>query len=68
MPHVLRPGGFALYDLADQNQTGGGAFEAVEWKSVQELLLLLLKHFEKLIKFETDSMWSWLLLQKSGRA
>lgn len=61
---VLRPGGFALYDVAVQGQAGGASFEAVKWESDEGVILLILKHFQKLLKVETEADWKWLLVQK----
>jgi len=61
---VLKPGGFALYDIAIQGEAGGGAFEAVEWDSEETLFLLMLRYFGKVLKVETEKSWKWVLLQK----
>lgn len=61
---VLKPGGLALYDIADQEVGGGGPFEAVEWSTVRELLMMPFKHYRRLLKFEAEGVWSWFLLQK----
>lgn len=61
---VVKPGGYALYDLADQSQAGGGIFESVQWKFEQEVFLVTLKYFRKLVKVESEDMWQWFLFQK----
>jgi len=62
---VLKPNGFALYDITIQSTSGGGgSFEALEWKSEEAVFLTALKHFHKVLKVETEIAWKWLLLQK----
>jgi SAM-dependent methyltransferase len=61
---VLKPDGYALYDIAMQTKIGSGPFEALEWKSEEAVFLTALKHFRKVLKVETEAAWKWLLLQK----
>jgi hypothetical protein len=61
---VLKPNGFALYDIAIQTTSGGGSFEALEWKSEEAVFPTAMKHFHKVLKVETEIAWKWLLLQK----
>lgn len=61
---VIKPDGYALYDIAlQQENQKQGAFEAVGWESEEELFLLMLKHFKRVIKVETEPGWKWMLLQ-----
>lgn len=60
---VLKPGGYAIYDVAIFD-SGAGAFEAVEWQSEEEVLLLALKQYRKILKIQMDGTWKWMLLQK----
>ena len=58
---VLRPNGYALYDISIQN---GGAFEAVDYDSEETAFAMIWPHFQKIIKVETEKQWKWALLQK----
>lgn len=61
---VIKPDGYALYDIAlQQGNQKQGAFEAVGWESEEALFLLMLKHFKRVVKVETESGWKWILLQ-----
>ncbi len=63
---VVKPRGYALYDIgwsAHSNQSGAGPFEAVAWERDEELLLLMLRHFQAVLKVETEPGWKWMLLQ-----
>jgi len=58
---VLKPNGLALYDIAIQS-TGGGAFEAVEWKSEEAVFLTALNHYRKMLKLESEVEWKWIFI------
>jgi SAM-dependent methyltransferase len=60
---VLKPGGYAIYDVAIFT-SGAGSFEAVEWQSEESALLLALKYYRKVVKVQTECSWKWMLLQK----
>lgn len=60
---VLKPDGFAIYDIASNMEEGGGAFEAVDWERTEDVFLLLLGHFGRLIRVERDGPWMWILVQ-----
>jgi SAM-dependent methyltransferase len=62
---VIKPNGYALYDIAIQNEDTQkhGAFEAVGWKSEETLFLVMLKYFRKVVKIETELGWKWIVLQ-----
>lgn len=67
---VIKPNGYVLYDttVQDERAQEQGAFEAVRWKSEEALFLLMLKHFKKVIKVETEPGWMWILLQGKADA
>jgi SAM-dependent methyltransferase len=67
---VIRPNGYALYDIALQQAENQkqGAFEAVGWESEEALLLLMLKYFKGVVKVETEPGWKWILLQGKADA
>jgi len=58
---VLRPNGYALYDIAIQNSR---AFEAVDYDSEDAVFAIMWPYFQKIIKIETEKQWKWVLLQK----
>lgn len=60
---VLKPGGYALYDINISEQRFG-AFEAVEWASDEKIFLLALKYFSNVIRVEESGSWKWMLLRK----
>jgi SAM-dependent methyltransferase len=60
---VLKPGGYALYDIGISGQVFG-AFESVGWESEESVFLLTLKHFKNVLKVEVAGDWKWMLLQK----
>lgn len=60
---VLKPGGYAIYDIGISGQ-GFGAFEATGWESEESVFLLMLKYFTKVLKVEINGTWKWILLQK----
>jgi len=59
---VIKPDGYVLYDIALLDE-GGGAFEAVEWKSSETILIMMLKYFKTVIKVNSEKKWKWVLLQ-----
>jgi len=61
---VLKPGGYAIYDIGIADLQGFGAFEAVGWESEETVFLLALKYYKKLLKVEEHGAWKWMLLQK----
>ncbi|MFX1277482.1 MAG: methyltransferase domain-containing protein [Promethearchaeota archaeon] len=56
---VIKPNGFALYEIS---LGGGGAFETVQWKSISSVQNLMLKHFKKIIMTKIKNQWKWMLL------
>ncbi len=60
---ALKPGGFAIYDIASNMEEGGGAFEAVDWERTEDVLFLMLKHFNRLVRVERDDPWLWIMVQ-----
>lgn len=61
---VIKPDAYVLYDIAIQK---GGAFESVEWESEEVVFTLMLKHFKKIIRVETEHNWKWILMQGKKR-
>lgn len=60
---AMKPDGYVLYDLAVNMEEGGGAFEAVAWQRTEDIFLMLLRHFKKLVHAERGPQWMWVLLQ-----
>ncbi len=60
---VLKPEGYALYELGVNMEEGGGAFEAVAWERTEDIFLKLLQYFGHLIRVEREPQWMWVLLQ-----
>jgi len=60
---ALKPGGYAMYDIAANMEEGGGAFEAIAWERTEDVFLRLLQHFDKLVRVERDDPWLWILVQ-----
>ncbi len=57
---VVKPDGFAIYDIGVDAK--GGIFEAVSWDSDAVIFQMMLKHYKKVVKVETDADWQWILL------
>jgi len=62
---VIKPEGYALYDLA---MGGAGPFEAVAWESDEDVFLMMLRYFKTVLRVEVDSDWKWILLQGKREA
>ena len=60
---VIKPNGYALYDLPVNEDDGQGAFESVAIGRAEDVLLLMLPHFEKVVKIDSEDRWKWVLLQ-----
>ena len=60
---VIKQDGYVLYDLARLSKSSAGIFEAVEWKTEEDILLLMLRYFREIIWVETESSWKWILLR-----
>jgi SAM-dependent methyltransferase len=63
---VLKPDGYAIYDIGVDAK--GGIFEAVSWDSDAVVFQMMLKHFKKVVKVETDEDWQWILLSNPIKA
>jgi SAM-dependent methyltransferase len=62
---VLKPDGFALYDLHRDYRPGEPApFEASLWLRREEVLVRALAHFTRLHRVQAEPDWTWLLLQE----
>ncbi len=62
---VIKPGGYALYelDLSLRNREGTHPFESVVWDREDIVLQMMLRHFEHVVRIETEPQWKWILLQ-----
>ncbi len=60
---VLKPHGYAIYDVAANMEEGGGAFEAVDWERTEDVFGLMFNHFHRIIRVERDEPWLWIMLQ-----
>ena len=61
---VLKPSGYAIYDLPRYSGSRNpGAFEAIGWKSEEEIVSRLRQSFKTVIRTETEKKWQWILLQ-----
>lgn len=61
---VLKPNGFALYDVQRVYRPGDRApFEATLWRRSEDVLVWALRYYERLVKVEADHDWTWALLQ-----
>lgn len=63
---VLSPDGYAIYDIGVDAK--GGIFEAVSWDSDSVVFQMMLKHFKRVVKVETDDDWQWILLSEPIKA
>ena len=60
---VLAPGGYALYDLAADQDGARGAFEAVTWARTEDVLIQVLQHFETIVNVKRERDWVWVLVR-----
>lgn len=58
---VLKPSGYAIYDLALPHNSG--AFEAVFWKNEKDIILPIHKTFGDLLRIESDTNWKWVMVR-----
>jgi len=58
---VIRPGGFAMYEVIPGMK--GEVFESVEWRSDGVLFRKLLDYFERVVKVDSEPVWMWMLFQ-----
>ncbi len=65
---VIKEDGYALYDLNIADDDGGAPFEAVRWSGNEEIIKMILNHYSKLIKVETEENWTWILVQGKKEA
>lgn len=59
---VIKPDGYAIYDIGVDAK--GGIFEAVSWDSDSVVFQMMLKHFRRVVKVESESDWQWILLRE----
>lgn len=57
---VLKPDGYAMYDLA---LYGGGPFEAVQWRDDESVFQIMLRYFQHVVEVRTEPEWKWILLR-----
>ena len=61
---VLKPDGFALYDIHTAYTPGEkAAFEATLWTRREHVVKRALDHFRRILKLEAAGDWTWILLQ-----
>jgi hypothetical protein len=61
---VLKPHGYALYDLPRYSGSRHpGAFEAIGWNSEAAIIDRLKLSFQKTIQIEQEKKWQWVLFQ-----
>ena len=61
---VLRPDGFALYDVHMAYRPGEPApFEATLWPRREDVVVQALHWFERLLRTQAEPDWTWMLLQ-----
>jgi SAM-dependent methyltransferase len=66
---VLRPHGFALYDIHQDYRPGEPApFEASLWLRREDVLVRALGHFARLQRLQAEPDWTWMLLQGPRRS
>lgn len=66
---VLKPDGYALYDLPEENAGSDAAFETVVWASDEIVLGQIERRFRDIVRREHDGVWEWLLVRgKAGTA
>jgi SAM-dependent methyltransferase len=66
---VLKPDGFALYDVHQDYTPGEAApFEASLWLRREDALVCALAHFARLHRLQAEPDWTWMLLQGPHRS
>jgi hypothetical protein len=63
---VVSDQGVAIYDIGVDAK--GGIFEAVSWDSDSVVFQLMLRHFKRVLKVETDQDWQWIVLAEPIRS
>jgi hypothetical protein len=66
---VLKPDGYALYDLSQTSVVTGkvDAFGAAMWEYETDVLRVLFQSFAQVIRAEREPEWTWFLLQGKRR-
>jgi SAM-dependent methyltransferase len=62
---VLKPDGYALYDLPHRNDDGPAPFESVVWADDEIVLNRMSEHFGDVVRSESEPAWEWFLLRRS---
>ena len=60
---VIKPNGYALYDLPVGGPELGGPFESVQWDGDESIFALMFQHFREVFRVETDPGWKWVLMR-----
>ena len=60
---AIKPEGYVLYDLPVGGGALGGPAEAVGWTREDVLLPEMLRHFERVVRVESEPGWKWVLLR-----
>lgn len=61
---VLKPAGYALYDIQRAHRLGEkAAFEATLWLRQKDIVVRALQHFERILLLQAEAGWTWMLLQ-----
>lgn len=65
---VIKPDGYVLYelDLGLGRTESTHPFESVVWSHEDVVVQLMLRHFDRLVRAETEPGWKWILLQGSA--
>jgi SAM-dependent methyltransferase len=63
---VLKPDGYALYDIQMPYTPGHAApYESTLWLRRETVVVRAVEHFERLVRVqETEPQWTWMLLQR----
>lgn len=59
---ILKPDGYALYELPEANEDGPAPFESVTWTSDEVVLERMLPLFGDVVGRGRESGWEWILL------
>jgi len=61
---VLKPGGYALYDLPRYSGSRNpGAFEAIGWDSEQDIIKQLGNRYNQKLHTHRERKWQWVLFR-----
>lgn len=60
---ILKPGGYVLYDVSTGRPENRSTFESLLWREKDAVLREMLPHFDRVVRSESESGWTWILLQ-----